>query len=273
MDFERRIQEAQQYVDQTKGAYDAAKQQTGQAQSDYNESFTTAPAYQTELEKAKLSQEQLYEVDTLKSQWEEAKSQVESIKTTIDQLPQSVIGGFRSSGIMISEDRYRKSLNQQNKALSNQFNQYNANYQLSDVQYKNAVDKAFSSSIDIANKNYDNYWNLVRVKMDKWQQSIQNEAKWEDYYYTSRSQLQQQEVAFDNFKTQQETIRMAYELERWKQQYYISNLDSQMQLQKDSLNRSIESEKAASEKALLIANAKRVGSEGGSIYNVVKGIV
>jgi len=43
MDFERRIQEAQQYADQTKGSWDAAKKETGIAQANYDQSFSTSP--------------------------------------------------------------------------------------------------------------------------------------------------------------------------------------------------------------------------------------
>ena len=53
MEFEKRLQDARAHVDQTRDAYERAKQETGQAMSDYNESITTAPNFQTYYEKYK----------------------------------------------------------------------------------------------------------------------------------------------------------------------------------------------------------------------------
>lgn len=219
MDFERRIQEASQHVDQTKGAWDAAKKETGIAQADYNASFTTAPDYQTMLEKSRLKQEEQYEIPALKSEWEESKARVDSIKSEIDNLSISVLGEFRSSGLMATQDRYEKSLKSQNEKLSKQFNHYSAGYELSSARYQDSVDKAFSSSIDVANKNYDNYWNLVRVKMDKWQRSIKDADEWSSMYYKSQSQLSSVQSEQRIWQIQQETIRMQREFEEWRNNF------------------------------------------------------
>lgn len=219
MDFERRIQEAQQYVDQTKGSWDAAKKETGIAQADYDQSFSTAPDYQTLLEQSKLKNEELYEVSYAKSQWEQTKAQLDGIKSDIDNLPQSVVGSFKSSGMMMTEEKYRKALQLQNRSLANQFKQYDANYKVAFTDYNKAVDKALSGSIDVANKNYDSYWDGVRMKMSQWQQSIANEDEWSSMYYGAQSQLSSVQSEYQIWQIQQETIRMQRESEEWQNNF------------------------------------------------------
>ncbi len=217
MDFERRIQEAQQHVDQTKGSWDAAKKETGIAQSDYDKSFTTAPSYQTYYEKYKQDFQNSDEITGLKSTWQQTKDTVDSIKTSIDKLPESIGQSF--GGTSLTQAQRDMAKQKQLQDLNKSFTQYDANYQAQFADYNQRVDAAFDQALDVANKDYDNYWDGVRRKFDVWQTSIKNEEQWSSMYYTSQSQLSKVQSDYNIWKIEQETIRMQREFVEWQNNF------------------------------------------------------
>ncbi len=217
MDFERRIQEAQQHVDQTKGSWDAAKKETGIAQSDYDKSFTTAPSYQTYYEKYKQDFQNSDEITGLKSTWQQTKDTVDSIKTSIDKLPESIGQSF--GGTSLTQAQRDMAKQKQLQDLNKSFTQYDANYQAQFADYNQRVDAAFDQALDVANKDYDSYWDGVRRKFDVWQTSIKNEEQWSSMYYTSQSQLSKVQSDYNIWKIEQETIRMQREFVEWQNNF------------------------------------------------------
>ncbi len=217
MDFERRIQEAQQHVDQTKGAWDSAKKETGIAQSDYDKSFTTAPSYQTYYEKYKQDFQNSDEITGLKSTWQQTKDTVDSIKTSIDKLPESIGQSF--GGTSLTQAQRDMAKQKQLQDLNKSFTQYDANYQAQFADYNQRVDAAFDQALDVANKDYDSYWDGVRRKFDVWQTSIKNEEQWSSMYYTSQSQLSKVQSDYNIWKIEQETIRMQREFVEWQNNF------------------------------------------------------
>lgn len=217
MDFERRIQEAQRHVDQTKGSWDAAKKETGIAQSDYDKSFTTAPDYQTYYEKYKQDFQNSDEITGLKSTWQATKDTVDSIKTSIDKLPESIGQSF--GGTSLTQAQRDMAKQKQLQDLNKSFTQYDANYQAQFADYNQRVDAAFDQALDVANKDYDSYWDGVRRKFDVWQTSIKNEEQWSSMYYTSQSQLSRVQSDYQVWKIEQETIRMQREFEEWQNNF------------------------------------------------------
>lgn len=217
MDFERRIQEAQKYADQTKGAWDAAKKETGIAQADYNTSFTTAPKYQTYYEKYKQEFEQSDEIQGMKSTWQATKDTVDTLRTNIDKLPETIGQSF--GGTSLTQAQRDMAKQQQLQKLNQSFSQYSANASAQFADYNKAVDDAFSQSIDVANKDYDSYWDGVRRKFNVWQTSIANEEQWSSMYYQSQSQLSSVQSEQRIWQIQQETIRMQREFEEWRNNF------------------------------------------------------
>lgn len=217
MDFERRIQEAKQHVDQTKGSWDAAKKETGIAQSDYDTSFTTAPNYQTYYEKYKQDFQNSDEITALKNTWQQTKDTVDSIRTSIDKLPESI--GQTFGGTSLTQAQRDLAKQKQLQDLNKSFTQYNANYQTQFADYNKRVDDTFEQALDVANKDYDSYWDGVRRKFDVWQTSIANEEQWSSMYYTSQSQLSKVESDYRVWQIQQETMRMQREFEEWRNNF------------------------------------------------------
>ena len=176
MDFERRIQEAQQHVDQTRGAYERAQRETGQAMDNYNQSITTAPNFQTYYEKYKQQYQDTAEIRAAKSTWQNTKEAVDALRTRIDKLSESINQQF--GGTFLTAAQRERAKQQQNQELSSQFTQYNAAYQTQFADYNKKVEDAFNTSMDVANKDYDRYWKVVRKKFDIWRAAIKNEEQW-----------------------------------------------------------------------------------------------
>ena len=224
MDFQTRIAEATQYRDQTKGAYDRAKTETGQAQSAYDTSFSTAPTYQTIYEKHKQSLTNTQEIADMKNSWQQARESTDTIKSMIDKLPGSITQQFGGTGLTQAQRDMAKQ--KQLGDLSKQFTQYNADYEMKFANYNETVDKAFDSALDVANKDYDSYWDGVRRKFTDWQTSIKNQDQWEKMYYTSQSQLQKTQLEADNYRFQQQQMNQQREFEQWMTNFKIGQSNS-----------------------------------------------
>lgn len=217
MDFQQRIAEATRYRDQTKGSYDRAKRETGQAQSAYDTAFSTAPKYQTVYEKAKQQSVNTQEISDMENSWKQAKENTDMLKTMVDKLPESITQQFGGTGLTQAQRDMAKQ--KQYGDLNKQFTQYNADYEAKFTDYNQTVDKAFDTALDVANKNYDSYWDGVRRKFTDWQSSIKNQEKWEKMYYTSQSQLSDVQIAYDSWKMDQEIMRMEREFEQWQNDF------------------------------------------------------
>lgn len=213
MDFEQRIAQASQYRDQTKASYDAAKNQTLSSQSNYDTAFNVAPQYSTAYQQSMDAYAQSEEFAQMKTSWEKTKSNVDMMKTMIDKLPQSVNQQF--GGSMLTQAQRDMARQQQLDGLNKQFTQYSADYEVSFSNYNSSVDKAFDTALDVANKNYDSYWDGVRKKFTDWQASIENEKKWQTMYNTSESQLFSVQQEYRSWQNEQELLRMKREFEQW----------------------------------------------------------
>lgn len=217
MDLAQRIADATRYRDQTKGSYDAAKQQTQQKMTDYDSAFTQAPQYQTIYDQYKQKYANTAEIQQMKSTWETAKQTVDATKTMIDKLPESI--GQQYGGTALTQAQRDKARQQQLGNLNKQFTQYNANYQVSFNDYNKRVNDAFNQALDVSNKQYDSYWNTVKVKFNAWKTSIANEDQWEKMYYQSRSALSNVQTEYKSWQIQQDTMRMQREFETWQNNF------------------------------------------------------
>lgn len=217
MDFAQRIADATRYRDETKGSYDAAKQQTQQKMTDYDSAFTQAPQYQTIYDQYKQKYANTAEIQQMKSTWETAKQSVDATRTMIDKLPESI--GQQYGGTALTQAQRDKARQQQLGNLSKQFTQYNANYQVSFNNYNDTVDKAFNQTLDVANKQYDSYWNGVKQKFANWQKQIANEDQWENMYYQSRSALSKVQTEQKVAQIRQQTLNMQRDFVNWQNNF------------------------------------------------------
>ena len=217
MDFERRIQEAQRHADETRGAYERAQQETGRALTDYDQSITTAPNFQTYYEKYKQQYQDTAEIRQAKSTWESTKQAVDSIRTRIDKLAESINQQF--GGTSMTEAQRQLAKDKQNQELNKQFTQYNTTYQTQVASYNKKVDDAFNVSMEVANKDYDRYWKVVRKKFEVWKTAISNENQWKQMEQTSHDQLQRVQNDYQNYRTQQTIMQMQREFIRWQNSF------------------------------------------------------
>ena len=211
MDWQQRIQEAQRYVDQTYSSYHQAQQQSQQAMNDYNQSFSNNPDYQTIYDQYKKEFTESAELAKDKSAYEKAKGLLDSIKTQINNLSTTISQRFGGTGLTQQQrDKYKE---QQYNQLNQMFTQYGADYQVKFENYQDKVDKAFSQALDVANKQYDSYWDNARRKFSVWQQSLENENQWKDFASSADVQLFMLQSQYESWRIQQDYMQMVRESE------------------------------------------------------------
>lgn len=213
MEFEKRLQDARAHVDQTRGAYERAKQETGQAMSNYNESITTAPNFQTYYEKYKQQYQESEELKQLKSDWQEAKQNTDGIRSSIDKLSESINQQF--GGTSLTQAQRDMAKRKQQEQLNKQFMVYNADYQAKLNSYNKKVESAFQTSMDLTTKDYNRYWKTVQKKFEVWKTRVENEKQWSDMYRTSQNQLMQVNEAYKDFQMQQQIMQRKRESVRF----------------------------------------------------------
>lgn len=211
MDWQQRIQEAQRYVDQTYSSYHQAQKQSQQAMNAYNQAFSNNPGYQTIYDKYKKEFTESAELTKDKSAYEKARGLVDSIKTQINNLSTTISQRFGGTGLTQQQrDKYKE---QQYNQLNQMFTQYSADYQVKFENYQDKVDKAFSQALDVANKQYDSYWDNTRRKFSVWQQALQNENQWKDFASSADVQLFMLQNQYASWKIQQDYMQMVRESE------------------------------------------------------------
>lgn len=211
MDWQQRIQEAQRYVDQTYSSYHQAQQQSQQAMNAYNQAFSNNPDYQTIYDQYKKEFTESAELTKDKSAYEKARGLLDSIKTQINNLSTTISQRFGGTGLTQQQrDKYKE---QQYNQLNQMFTQYGADYQVKFENYQDKVDKAFSQALDVANKQYDSYWDSARRKFSVWQQALQNENQWKDFASSADVQLFMLQNQYASWKIQQDYMQMVRESE------------------------------------------------------------
>lgn len=230
MDFPARIAAAQKHVDQTRGNFNAAKRDTSQSQAAYDKSHRNVPSFQTDYQKQKLQFEKEFDVAGKKSTYDKSKDAVDSIRKSIDKLPDSINQQF--GGTSLTQAQRDMAKEKQLGELSGKFNQYDADYQVSFSDYSQSVDQAFSQSMDVANKNYDQYWDTVKIKFDTWQKRIKDEKDWGKRFSSSQDKLSKVNTQYDSWKFEQQMMQQEREFQQWINNFEATNRQINLNHQK-----------------------------------------
>lgn len=265
MDWQQRIQDAQRYVDQTYASYNQAHQQSQQTMNDYNQSFTSNPNYQTIYDQYKKQYTESAEIAKDKSSYEKAKSLVDSIKTQINNLSTTISQRFGGTGLTQQQrDKYKE---QQYNQLNQMFTQYGADYQVKFENYQDKVDKAFSQALDVANKQYDSYWDNARRKFSVWQQSLQNENQWKDLASSADSQLFMLKNQYASWKIQQDYMQMVRESEERLNQLAEVSRQRQWNIEKSYADSAVANKQALARRAEAYNRDRTALANGQLSYN------
>lgn len=203
-EYQRNIQQAKQYVDQANAGYQKATQETKSAQSAYEKAFSSAPDYGTLYAQYKDQYTKDPELENMKNSYMLAKDNVDSVRTRIDKLGDSINQQF--GGTSLTEAQREMFKQKQLQGLQRQFTQYNANYNVQFRDYQKSVDRAFNQALDVTNKSYDNYWNIVKVKYNTWHERIKTEKKWSDILSAANIQLDDANFNYYMYKREQEWL-------------------------------------------------------------------
>lgn len=203
-EYERNIQKAKQFVDQTNSNYVKATQDTKSAQSSYDQAFSSTPNYGDLYNQYKDQYTNTVDLANQKNSYLLAKDTADSVRSRVDKLGDSINQQFGGTSLTQAQrDLFKQK---QLLDLQGQFTQYNANYKAQFTDYQKNVDRAFNESIDVANKSYDSYWDIVKIKYQTWNDRIKNQERWSESLSKANIQLNSANSAYNDFKRQQEYL-------------------------------------------------------------------
>lgn len=225
MDWQRRLQEAQQYVDQTYGAYGAAQEQIKQAKQAYDIAFNQRPDYQTIYDQYKRQSEQDLDVSGTKTTLDKSKEALAVVKDQLDRLSTTIVQRF---GGNLTEEELERVKEPQEEALTSRFKQYEASYQTKLNDYHSRVEKAFNQALGLTNKQSDSYWSGIKRRADDWNTAVKNEEQWSDMATQARYQQQSVQSAYDWWNIKQRWMAQEREIEANRTKRYQSAINSEL---------------------------------------------
>lgn len=253
MDWQYRLQQAQQYVDQTYGAYGAAQEQTKQAKQAYDIAFDQRPDYQTIYDQYKRQSEKDLDVSGVKTTLDKSKEALAVVKDQLDRLNTTITQRF---GGNLTEEELEKVKEPEEEALTSKFKQYNADYQTKFNDYHSRVDKAFNQALGLTNKQSDSYWSGIRRKASDWETAIKNENEWSNMATQARYQQQSVQSAYDWWNIKQRWMQMERELEINKTRRYQASINAELGAQRASVERARRAQEATVRKRSDIAKTQ-----------------
>ena len=253
MDWQYRLQQAQQYVDQTYGAYGAAQEQTKQAKQAYDIAFDQRPDYQTIYDQYKRQSEKDLDVSGVKTTLDKSKEALAVVKDQLDRLNTTITQRF---GGNLTEEELEKVKEPEEEALTNKFKQYNADYQTKFNDYHSRVEKAFNQALGLTNKQSDSYWSGIRRRASDWETAIKNEDEWSNMATQARYQQQSVQSAYDWWNIKQRWMQMERELEINKTKRYQASINAELGAERASVERARMAQEATARKRSDIAKTQ-----------------
>lgn len=253
MDWQYRLQQAQQYVDQTYGAYGAAQEQTKQAKQAYDIAFDQRPDYQTIYDQYKRQSEKDLDVSGVKTTLDKSKEALAVVKDQLDRLNTTITQRF---GGNLTEEELEKVKEPEEEALTSKFKQYNADYQTKFNDYHSRVEKAFNQALGLTNKQSDSYWSGIRRRASDWETAIKNEDEWSNMATQARYQQQSVQSAYDWWNIKQRWMQMERELEINKTKRYQASINAELGAKRASVERARMAQEATARKRSDIAKTQ-----------------
>ena len=253
MDWQYRLQQAQQYVDQTYGAYGAAQEQTKQAKQAYDIAFDQRPDYQTIYDQYKRQSEKDLDVSGVKTTLDKSKEALAVVKDQLDRLNTTITQRF---GGNLTEEELERVKEPQEEALTSQFKQYSADYQTKFNDYHSRVEKAFNQALGLTNKQSDSYWSGIRRRASDWETAIKNEDEWSNMATQARYQQQSVQSAYDWWNIKQRWMQMERELEINKTKRYQASINAELGAKRASVERARRAQEATIRKRSDIAKTQ-----------------
>lgn len=253
MDWQYRLQQAQQYVDQTYGAYGAAQEQTKQAKQAYDIAFDQRPDYQTIYDQYKRQSEKDLDVSGVKTTLDKSKEALAVVKDQLDRLNTTITQRF---GGNLTEEELERVKEPEEEALTSKFKQYNADYQTKFNDYHSRVEKAFNQALGLTNKQSDSYWSGIRRRASDWETAIKNENEWSNMATQARYQQQSVQSAYDWWNIKQRWMQMEREIEINKTKRYQASINAELGAKRASVERARMTQEATARKRSDIAKTQ-----------------
>lgn len=252
MDFGTRINEARNQANTSMNTYNEYAKQAQAKQGEFDTALNNYgnTKYGDRLDSATNKYLNTEDMQKSRNTYQQARAAVDSLNATMNQLPDTITGAFRSNGLMMNDAQRNRALqssyNNYNRALNNASNTYNTASEMydkdRDVGLRLALQQAQGE--DAAEWNrvgaLQQAWNsLLNQRNTAYSQNIQDRGLLANQYGARDDwELKQQQMALERWKEQQANARAAADrnAQFGLQKYLMDRQDASSQKNRDFQN-------------------------------------
>lgn len=223
MDFGNRISEAQGSVNASKNTYNEYAQQAGQAGDRFNSGLTDYgnTNYGDLLDQSTSKYLNTDDMQQSRNAYQNARGAVSSLNATMEQLPASITGQYKSSGVMMNEAQRQRALQYSYSNNQQMLNNAQASYATASDMYDRDRSVGMQLALAEASGNDANRLNNLNALQNAWSTLLgqrntaysQNQADRgllaEQYGARDQNTMFNQELDFKRWQEQQANARAA----------------------------------------------------------------
>lgn len=232
MDFDGRISSAQNQANSSMNTYNQYAQQAGQAGDKFNNAFDNRQNYQSFLDNATGQYLNTEDMQKSRSAYQDARNAVSSLSATMNQLPDSIAGQYKSSGLMMNEAQRQRALQASYNNYDRMMNNASDVYSTASDMYDRDRNVGMQLALNAATNGYQGQQSDLGMLQQAVAMANQKALSQYGLNQTDRGLLADQYGARDQYNVQQQQL----ELERWKEQQAnaraAADRAAQMDLQK-----------------------------------------
>lgn len=237
MDFGTRINEARNQANTSMNTYNEYAKQAQAKQGEFDTALNNYgnTKYGDRLDSATNKYLNTEDMQKSRNTYQNARAAVDSLNATMNQLPDTITGAFRSNGLMMNDAQRNRALqssyNNYNRALNNASNTYNTASEM----YDKDRDVGLRLALQQAQGEDAAEWNRVGALQQAWNSLLNQRNTAYSQNIQDRGLLANQYGARDDWELKQQQMA----LERWKEQQANQRAANQLALDKylGSLNR------------------------------------
>ena len=254
MDFDNRISQAQNTANASMDAYNKAASQADTAYNDFNTGLKDYgnTNYGNLLDAANQKYLNTEEMNNSRTAYQDARNAVGSLQATVNQLPDSIAGQYKSNGLMMNEAQRQRATqaayNNYSRALDNASNTYSTASDMYDRDRNIGLQLALAE----AGGNDANRLNQLNALQGAWSTLLGRQSQAYSANQGDRSLLaneygardtnlyQQQQMEFERWKEEQATARAnAANAANYNLQKYLADRGDAQQKAQAEINKQI----------------------------------
>ncbi len=212
MDFGQRISDAQGNVNTSKNTYNEYAKQANQAGTKFDDAFDNRQGYGDIYQQARDQYYNTDEINAARDTYQNARSAVDQMNTTINKLPESIRQQYGGTGL--TEAQRQRAMSDQYSQNANTYNMLNTNYSNASADYNDLANRALQEVFNVAGGNYQSQEDALNSLQSSWNTLLGQRNTAYSQNQTDRGLLADQYDARDSYNLSQQQM----ELDRWKEQ-------------------------------------------------------